>query len=84
MFKDGASQPTIQLGKRSFVETYISESEFEELFGGYAARSIDGIEYLGVWSVRVASRMRRILRERGATFTVIKSALCASVSNNNV
>jgi len=73
MFKERASQPILQLGLPSFVETYIPEAEFEVLFGGYAARNICGEKYIGVWSVRVASRMRRILRERGASFTLINN-----------
>ncbi|KQT42492.1 hypothetical protein ASG44_07015 [Methylophilus sp. Leaf459] len=76
MFKEGASQPTLQRGLRSFVETYIPEAEFEVFFGGYAARNISGEKYIGVWSVRIASRMRRILRERGASFTVVNNHPC--------
>ncbi len=73
MHRDGSSKAAVQLGDRVFIERYIAESEFEALFGGYAARSIDGVHYIGVWSVRIASRMRRILRERGAVFRVVNS-----------
>ncbi len=70
-----ASASALQLGARSFVEHYIAESEFEALFGGYMAHRIDGTHYIGVWSVRMASRMRRIMRERGAIFTVIREPM---------
>jgi hypothetical protein len=73
MHRDGSSQAAVQLGDRSFIERYIAESEFEAVFVGSVARSIDGVNYIGVWSVRIASRMRRILRERGAAFRVVNS-----------
>lgn len=84
MFKEGSSQPTLQLGLRSFVEKYIPEAEFEVLFGGYAARNISGEKYIGVWSVPVASRMRRILRERGALFIVVNNHPCENNSSSGL
>ena len=42
----------------------------KRLFGGYIVYTEHGsaAEYIGVWSVRMASRFRRVLRERGAAF----------------
>ena len=59
-------------GRAEFIERFIPQRELQQLFGGFI-RSRDwdaGHEYLGVWGSREASRFRRILRERGASFTI--------------
>lgn len=56
----------------SQVERLIPVSEFGELFGGYVMwdppESSEGLQgtSIGVWGLRNTSRLRRILRERGA------------------
>ena len=72
-YKQAVWQRTVQLGLYSFVEKYIPESEFIILFGSYTIRKIGGEKYIGVWRVRAASRMRRILRERGASFILVNN-----------
>jgi hypothetical protein len=65
-------------GSREWIERYIQIKEFDEIFGGYVtyrppdipSEMMDG-EGLGVWGKRNVSRLRRILRERGAEFEVI-------------
>jgi hypothetical protein len=73
------SAPVVVKASREWVEQFISLREFAELFGGYAlwrapetpTREMPG-EALGVWGRRNASKLRRILRERGATFRVVE------------
>jgi hypothetical protein len=61
----------VSQGPLEAIEKLITRSEFESLFGGYVIH-VDkrGKKYLGVWSVRLCSRFRRILRERGAEIVV--------------
>jgi hypothetical protein len=66
-------------GDRKWIEQYISLEEFPQLFGGYILWHAPTehfpempSEAIGVWSKRKASRLRRILRERGAVFHVIE------------
>lgn len=66
-------------GSREWIERYISTDELIEMFGGYAEwRRPDEItaempgEALGVWGDRKTSKLRRILRERGAHFELRK------------
>ena len=71
-YRAGMQNAPILQGRAEFVERFISQLEIQRLFGGFI-RSRDwdaGQEYLGVWGVRKTSRFRRILRERGASFTV--------------
>jgi hypothetical protein len=72
-YSDGRSEHSVCQGRRVFVERFIPQSEFDDLFGGYvlSADSSDD-EYLGVWSRRMCSRFRRLLRERGAHFETSK------------
>ena len=64
-------------GARDSIEAFISLKDFETLFGGWAlwapprhpVPELPG-EALGVWSRRTCGRLRRVLRERGATFEV--------------
>jgi hypothetical protein len=61
--------------ERSFVENLIKPDEFALLFGGWmlSKGSEKGIRYLGVWGHRNAGRFRRILRERGAQISIVRS-----------
>jgi hypothetical protein len=76
---DKRSAPVVVKASREWIEQFISLREFTELFGGYAlwrapatpTREMPG-EGLGVWGRRNASKLRRILRERGATFRVVE------------
>jgi hypothetical protein len=68
---DGRSGHPVCQGRRLFVEQFIPKLEFGELFGGYVlSEDSAGGEFLGVWSRRTCQKFRRILRERGARFTV--------------
>jgi hypothetical protein len=70
-YSDGRSEHPVCQGRRSFVERFIPQGEFSELFGGYVlSEDSSGEEFLGVWSRRTGQRFRRILRERGAQFTI--------------
>ena len=70
LHRPGSESVVIQ-GRAEFIERFIPRRELHRLFGG-SIRSRDEAEqeYLGVWGARRASRFRRILRERGAAFTV--------------
>ena len=76
---DKRSSPIIIKGSRDWIEEYIPFNEFTQIFGGYLllrephepSEVMPG-EGLGVWGRRNASKLRRILRERGATFEVIE------------
>ena len=64
-------------GARDSIEAFISIKEFETLFGGWALwapprHPVPEMpdEALGVWSRRTCGRLRRVLRERGATVEV--------------
>ena len=71
--------PIVIKGSREWIEKYIPIGEFSELFGGYVlwrepkrkSKEMPG-EGLGVWGRRNASKLRRILRERGAVFEVVE------------
>ena len=66
------SAPTVCIGRLSEVCALIDRDEMTAMFGGYVVyESGGGDEYVGVWGGRSASRMRRILRERGATFNLL-------------
>lgn len=73
------SPPIVTKANRQWPEDFISLREFAELFGGYALSrapedptdEMPG-EALGVWGRRNASKLRRILRERGAEFHVVQ------------
>ena len=60
-----------------FITHYIPKKEFAELFGGYCIWRIQNKWYLpensslGVYGKRNANRLRRLLKERGAEFSVI-------------
>jgi len=76
---DKRSSPIVIKGSRDWIEKYIPFNEFTQIFGGYLllrepsepSEAMPG-EGLGVWGKRNASRLRRILRERGAEFEVVE------------
>jgi hypothetical protein len=79
IFGDKRSAPVVIKASREWLEQFIPLREFAELFGGYALwrapqQQTDEMpgEALGVWGRRNASKMRRVLRERGALFTVVQ------------
>ena len=70
-YSDGRSEHPVCQGRRRFVEQFILQREFSALFGGYVlSEDTSGEEFLGVWSRRTGQKFRRILRERGAQFTI--------------
>ena len=79
LFGADRSPVSVIKGNRLWIEQFIAIEEFPRLFGGYIlwyepkehSPEMHG-EALGVWSQRKASRLRRILRERGAVFNVVK------------
>jgi len=74
-YSDGRSEHPVCQGRRCFVEQFIPQREFSELFGGYVlSEDSSGEEFLGVWSRRTSQSFRRILRERGAHFTMSRDA----------
>jgi hypothetical protein len=71
---DTRSTPAVIKGELQWVEQFIPIVDFEVLFGGYIAwHPTEEIgPTIGVWGKRNISRFRRILKERGASFEVIK------------
>lgn len=76
---DKRSLPIVIKGSREWIEEYIPFQEFTEIFGGYllwrtASKPSEIMpgEALGVWGKRNVSKLRRILRERGASFEVVE------------
>ena len=62
-------------GETSFVEQQFMALDDSILwFGGWIAMTDDdtGRAYLGVWGKRNAKRFRRMLRERGALFMLVR------------
>jgi hypothetical protein len=79
LFGTRRSSPVITKGSRAWIEQYIPLEEFPKLFGGYIlwdepeAQTMEMAgAALGVWGKRNASKLRRILRERGAVFDVVE------------
>ena len=76
---DKRSAPIVIKGSRKWIEKYIPFQEFTQIFGGYllwrppqAPSEVMPGEGLGVWGSRNVSKLRRILRERGANFEVVE------------
>lgn len=62
----GGLNHSVCLGRKEFIENFIHGQEFSKLFGGYVlAVDPSGVEDLGVWSQRLSSRLRWLIRERG-------------------
>lgn len=62
------------IGPEWFVETFFPRAELLAEMGGWVRFVHDGTgeRWLGVWGARKTQRFRRMLRERGAVFTVEK------------
>ncbi|MGC2237561.1 MAG: hypothetical protein WA584_15470 [Pyrinomonadaceae bacterium] len=73
-YSDGRSEKLICQGRKSFIDDFISQEGFHNLFGGLIlSENIEtGEEVIGVWGSRKCQRLRRILRERGAEFILLK------------
>ncbi|MGI8639721.1 MAG: hypothetical protein ACR2MG_07180 [Pyrinomonadaceae bacterium] len=73
-YTDGRSEKLVCQGRKDFIEMFIIQKEFDELFGGFIlSKNIEsGEEFIGVWGRRKCQRFRRILRERGAEFKLLK------------
>ena len=58
----------------SFVEQFVALDDFILPFGGWIAMTDNdtGKAYLGVWGKRNAKRFRRMLRDRGAHFLLVR------------
>jgi hypothetical protein len=61
-------------GKREFIEKYIKQAEIYDLIGGVVITGNinSGDEFIGVRKKRGCQKFRRILRERGAEFELLK------------
>jgi hypothetical protein len=59
-------------GERTFIERYVRLDEFDSLFGGkmLLVDASGNSEFVGVWGRQAISRLKRVLRERGAEFVV--------------
>jgi hypothetical protein len=59
-------------GERTFIERYVRLNEFDSLFGGkmLLVDASGNSEFVGVWGRQAISRLKRVLRERGAEFVV--------------
>ena len=54
---------------------YIPRCEFARLFGGHViSENASKRQFLGVWGRRKCQTFRRILRERGAEFTISRES----------
>ena len=59
------------IGAREQLEHLLGTGMLSATFFGYALyRDPDETEYTGVWGARNASKLRRLLRERGARVTI--------------
>ena len=59
------------IGAREQLEGLLGAGMLTATFFGYALyRDPDETEYIGVWGARNASKLRRLLRERGAQITI--------------
>ncbi len=74
-YTDGRSEKIVCQGRKSFIENFIAQEEFYELFNGFIlSDSIESNEeFIGVWGKRKCQKFRRILRERNAEFRLVKS-----------
>jgi hypothetical protein len=60
-------------GERAFIERYIRMDEFDQFFGGSMLLSDPSGEsyFVGVWGRQAISKLKRVLRQRGAEFVVL-------------
>ena len=66
-----AGQTRVCLAEKQSLEAALGDQGVQRLFhGGIVYVKKIGQTYLGVWGARNASRLRRLLRERGSEVTV--------------
>jgi len=76
VFRDGPFAPrgdtVVCVGDRAAVEAHLGRGQVQTLFRGAAVYTNDATkqDYIGVWGVRKASRLRRLLREHGAELVI--------------
>src|ERR1700722_10205351 len=76
MFRDDHFAPAGNtlacVGEKAKIELRLGDGQVETLFTGAAVYISDATkqDYLGVWGARNASRLRRLLRERGAELVI--------------
>ncbi len=78
-FRDGSAgrgeATNVCVVRREHTEHVLPLSELDAVFRGYVLyEAEDGAEFVGVWGGRNASRLRRLLRERGASLQVRRSS----------
>jgi hypothetical protein len=78
LFRDSHFAPSgdtvVCVGAKAGSSPNLGCGQVESLFKGFAVytdRSVSR-DYIGVWGIRNASRLRRLLRERGAALAVRK------------
>jgi hypothetical protein len=71
-----AGNTTVCVGEKDRIEGLLGSDAIERLFNGFATYTNDRAkqDYLGVWGVRNASRLRRLLRECGAELVIHPTA----------
>jgi hypothetical protein len=74
LLRTNNAQPAVFIeGQIDYVRSFITGAEFMELFGGsFLSVDSSGEKYKGVWGKRNVLFFRRLLRERGAVFEVVK------------
>ncbi|HEY3847631.1 MAG TPA: hypothetical protein VGL95_11005 [Acetobacteraceae bacterium] len=78
LFRDSHFAPSgdtvVCAGAKAGIESYLGGGQVESLFKGFAVYTDRGAnrDYIGVWGIRNASGLRRLLKERGAALTVHK------------
>ncbi len=76
VFRDGPFAPggdtVVCAGERAGVEACLGRGQVQILFRGAVIYTNDATQqdYIGVWGVRKASRLRRLLREGGAEVVI--------------
>ncbi len=79
-FRHGSFAPggdtAVCVGERTRMEAVFGRDGVQELFDGKAVFTNDALklDYLGVWGVRNASRLRRLLREQGVEVIVARTS----------
>lgn len=68
------SDPVVCVVRLSMLDGYMTVSELDEAFSGYASyRQAPWMKrYVGVWGRKNCQRLRRFLRERGADVVICR------------
>lgn len=71
-----ASPMHYSLAPAAMVETCFTRKQMVEEFGGWTEfwHETTGESWIGIWGERKATRFRRMLKERGATFRITQTA----------